>query len=98
MAGDAPKSASAARSGLASWRGGRGDAELSRLPFRALPAVEATSAEALSEGVHSTGIILNILARQREPGPPVMIMTLQGLRLRHEPGWLRRCDGRRRAI
>jgi transposase len=50
-----------------------------------LPAVEAACAEALSEGVHSADIILNILARQRDPGPPVTIMTPEALRLRHEP-------------
>ena len=32
-----------------------------------LPAVEAACAEALSEGVHSADVILNILARRREP-------------------------------
>ena len=36
-----------------------------------LPAVEAACAEALREGVHSADVILNILARRREPGPPV---------------------------
>ena len=35
-----------------------------------LPAVEAACAEALREGVHSADVVLNILARQREP-PPV---------------------------
>ena len=33
-----------------------------------LPAVEAACAEALGEGVHSADVILNILARRREPG------------------------------
>jgi hypothetical protein len=33
-----------------------------------LPAVEAACAEALREGVCSADVILNILARQREPG------------------------------
>ena len=32
-----------------------------------LPAVEAACAEALRDGVHSADVILNILARQREP-------------------------------
>ena len=50
-----------------------------------LPAVEAACAEALREGVHSADVILNILARQREPAPPATIMTPEALRLRHEP-------------
>jgi transposase len=50
-----------------------------------LPAVEAACAEALNEGVHSAGVILNILARQRQPASPATIMTPEGLRLRHEP-------------
>jgi transposase len=50
-----------------------------------LPAVEAACAEALKEGVHSADVVLNILARQRDPGPPVTIATPEALRLRHEP-------------
>jgi hypothetical protein len=50
-----------------------------------LAAVEAACAEALTEGAHSADVILNILARQRDPGPPVTIMTPEALRLRHEP-------------
>jgi transposase len=50
-----------------------------------LAAVEAACAEALREGVHSADVILNILARQREPTPPVTILTPEALRLRHEP-------------
>src|ERR1700757_4634203 len=34
-----------------------------------LPAVEAACAQAMAEGVHSPDVILNILARQRDPGP-----------------------------
>ena len=41
--------------------------------------------EALKEGVPSADVILNILARQRDPGPPVTIMTPEALRLRNEP-------------
>jgi transposase len=64
-----------------------------------LPAVEAACAEALSEGVHSADVILNILARQRDPGPPVTIMTPEALRLRHEPAAdCARYDSLRRAI
>ncbi len=50
-----------------------------------LPAVEAACAEALKEGVHSADVILNILSRRRDPGPPATIMTPEALRLRHEP-------------
>jgi hypothetical protein len=47
-----------------------------------LDAVEAACAEALGEGVHSADVILNILARRREPGPPLTIATPEALRLR----------------
>jgi len=50
-----------------------------------LPAVEAACAEALGEGVHSADVILNFLARRREPGPPVTIATPEALRLHCEP-------------
>jgi hypothetical protein len=64
-----------------------------------LSAVEAACAEALREGVHSADVILNILARQRDPGPPATIMTPEALRLRHEPAAdCARYDSLRRAI
>jgi len=50
-----------------------------------LSAVEAACAEALDHGVHSADIVLNILARQREPAPPANIMTPATLTLRHAP-------------
>ena len=50
-----------------------------------LPAVEAACAEALRDGVHSAAVILNILARRREPASPITIMTPDALRLRHAP-------------
>jgi hypothetical protein len=50
-----------------------------------LPAVEKACVQALSEGVHSADVILNILTRQRDPGPPITIMTPDALRLRHAP-------------
>jgi transposase len=50
-----------------------------------LPAVEAACAQAMSEGVHSSDVILNILARQRDPGPVAPIFTPDALRLRHAP-------------
>ena len=40
-----------------------------------LPAVEAACQEALGQGVHSADVILNILARRREPAAPITIVT-----------------------
>ena len=50
-----------------------------------LAAVEAACAEALGQGVHSSDVILNILARRREPAMAIAITTPEALRLRHEP-------------
>ena len=50
-----------------------------------LPAVEAACLEALREGVHSADVIINILARRREPERAVTITTPDALRLRHAP-------------
>ena len=50
-----------------------------------LPAVEAACLQALTEGVHSADVVINILARQRDPGPAATIMTPDALRLRHAP-------------
>jgi transposase len=50
-----------------------------------LPAVEAACCQALSEGVHSADVVINILARQRDPGPAATILTPEALRLRHAP-------------
>jgi transposase len=50
-----------------------------------LPAVEAACLEALREGVHSADVVLNILARRREPAAPITIMTPDALRLQHLP-------------
>ncbi|MFA6207765.1 MAG: IS21 family transposase [Methylocystis sp.] len=50
-----------------------------------LPAVEAACAEAMDQGVHSADVILNILARRRDPGPPLTILTPDALKLRHVP-------------
>ena len=64
-----------------------------------LAAVEAACAEALREGVHSAAVILNILARQREPMAPITIMTPEALRLRHAPvADCARYDSLRRAL
>jgi len=64
-----------------------------------LPAVEAACLEALGEGVHSADVILNILARSREPARAITIMTPDALRLRHEPAAdCARYDNLRRAL
>ena len=64
-----------------------------------LPAVEAAFAEALRQGVCSSAVILNILARRREAAPPLTITTPQTLRLRYEPqADCARYDSIRRAV
>jgi transposase len=50
-----------------------------------LPAVEGACAEALENGVHSADVILNILARRRDPEPAAVIATPEALRLTHAP-------------
>ena len=50
-----------------------------------LAAVEAACAEALGDGVHSADVVLNILARRRDPGPMATILTPEALRLHHAP-------------
>ncbi len=50
-----------------------------------LPAVEAACAEATEHGVHSADVVLNILARHRNPTPPATILTPAALTLRHAP-------------
>src|SRR4051794_7126114 len=51
-----------------------------------LAALEAACLEALSAGVHSADVVLNILARRREPkADPITVTTPDALRLRHTP-------------
>ena len=50
-----------------------------------LATVEAACAEALAGGVHSADVVLNILARRRDPGPVATILTPDALRLRRRP-------------
>ncbi|VVC55868.1 transposase [Beijerinckiaceae bacterium RH AL1] len=50
-----------------------------------LQAVESACAEALIEGVSSADVIINIVSRQRDPAPPITIMTPDALTLRHAP-------------
>ena len=58
---------------------------LSAVLLDGLPEVDAACAEALSEGVHSADVILNILARRRDPAPAITIMTPAALTLHHAP-------------
>ena len=50
-----------------------------------LGAVEAACAEALSCGACSADVVLNILARHRQPAPPEAIPAPESLRLHHPP-------------
>lgn len=56
-----------------------------------LPAVEAACQETLREGDHSADVVINILARRRQPEPPITVATPEALRLRHAPAadWAR---------
>ncbi len=46
-----------------------------RVPGDGLAAVDAACAEALAHGVASADVVLNILARARDPAPALTIMT-----------------------
>ena len=48
-----------------------------------LQAVEAACAEAIAQNVHSADVVLNILARHRNP--PATILTPTALTLHHTP-------------
>jgi transposase len=62
-----------------------------------IEAVEGACVDALNQGVHSADVILNILARRREPIVRATILTPEGLRLRQEPAAdCARYDGLRR--
>ena len=50
-----------------------------------LPAVEAACREALDQGVHSSPVVINILARRRDVAPSPLLLTPATLRLTHEP-------------
>jgi transposase len=64
-----------------------------------LPAVEAACSEAFEHGVHSADVILNILARSRDPNRPDNILTPAALELHHAPvANCSRYDSLRRAI
>ena len=50
-----------------------------------LPAVEAACQEAIDQGVFSAAVIINILARKRDPQPAAILSIPDALRLTHEP-------------
>ena len=50
-----------------------------------IEAVDAACQEALDENVCSSAVIINILARRRDPAPAKTILTPDALRLAHEP-------------
>ncbi|PWK66398.1 hypothetical protein C8K44_11431 [Aminobacter sp. AP02] len=50
-----------------------------------IDAVEAACQEAIDQNVFSAAIIINILARRRDPVPAITILTPDALRLQHEP-------------
>jgi transposase len=50
-----------------------------------LAAVEAACQEALDHGVWSSAVIINILARTRDPAPSAILSTPETLRLTYEP-------------
>ncbi len=50
-----------------------------------LAAVETACTEALADGVDSADVILNILARRRDPAPVAAILAPEALRLRQAP-------------
>jgi ATP-dependent Lon protease len=53
----------------------------------------------IAHGVHSADVVLNILARQRDPGRPANILTPAALTLRHAPiAHCARYDNLRRTI
>jgi hypothetical protein len=50
-----------------------------------LMTVEAACREAIDQGVHSAPVVINILARRRDPAPLPLLLTPTALRLTHEP-------------
>ena len=50
-----------------------------------LISVEAACREALDHGVHSAPVVINILARHRDPAATPTLLTPTALRLTHEP-------------
>jgi transposase len=58
---------------------------LAAVPVDGIDAVEAACQEALDQNVGSAAVILNILARRRDPAPAATILTPEALRLQHAP-------------
>jgi hypothetical protein len=58
---------------------------LALVPEHGMAAVEAACAEALAAGIASGGVIVAVLARQRQPPTPPSVTTPDALRLRAEP-------------
>jgi hypothetical protein len=50
-----------------------------------LMTVEAACREAIDQGVHSAAVVINILARRRDPAPTSLLLTPTALCLTHEP-------------
>ena len=50
-----------------------------------ITAVEAACKEALDQGGFSAPVVINILARSRDPSPSPLLLTPTALRLTHEP-------------
>ena len=64
-----------------------------------LGAVEAACAEALSAELHSSDVVLNILARRRDASAAISVLAPEALRLHHEPtADCARYDSLRRAV
>ena len=63
----------------------RGSHDGDRQMVKILAAVEAACDEAIAGGVHSADVVLNILARHRDPGPVATIPTPATLGLRQAP-------------
>lgn len=55
------------------------------VPADGLAAVEAACQKALDHGVCSVSVIINILARSRDPAPAATLQIPDALRLAHEP-------------
>ena len=55
------------------------------VPGDGITTVEAACQEALDQGVCSAAVILNILARRRDPAPAANLQIPDALRLTHEP-------------
>jgi hypothetical protein len=62
---------------------------LSMIPTDGMDAVEVACAEALNEGAPAASVVLNILARHREPPPPLTIVTPDASRCKRAFGTTR---------